>query len=83
VTDKQRGATNWTRKLLWTWLVLTVIWIGALIFVIPIDREPADLVEQEALVAWVLGPPLVAFFVGIFLNVVRRRIMKGFKTKDR
>lgn len=83
MTDKQTGATNWTRRLLWAWLVLSVIWIGALIVVIPINRKRGDLVEQEALVAWVLGPPLVALFVGIFLNVARRWIIKGSKNKDR
>ena len=81
MTDKQTGATNWTRRLLWAWLVLSVIWIGASIVMLLINGERGDLVEQEALVAWVLGPPLVAFFVGSFLNMARRWISKGSKTK--
>jgi hypothetical protein len=83
VTDKQTRATNWTRMLLWAWLVLSVIWIGGWIVVLLTNGVRGDLGEQEALVAWVLGPPLVAFFVGGFLNVARRWIIKGFKTKDR
>jgi hypothetical protein len=83
VTDKQTGATHWTRRLLWAWIVLSVIWIGASIIMLLINGERGDLVEQEALVAWVLGPPLLAFFVGSFLNVARRWVIKGSETKDR
>ena len=81
MTDKQTEATNWTRRLLWAWLVLSVIWIGASIVMLLINGGRGDLVEQEALVAWVLGPPLLVFFVGSFLNVARRWVIKGFKTK--
>ena len=82
VTDKQTGATNWTRRLLRAWLILSVIWIGGSIVVLLIKGRRGDLAEQEALVAWVLGPPLVALFVGSLLNAARRWIIKGSNTKD-
>ena len=66
--------TKHWRGLLRKWLVLSGVWIGAVIVTVIINVSTTGMLPLGVVVAWIFGPPLAVLFVGWFVTVSGRWI---------